>query len=154
MYIHPSSSLFQHQPPVKFVMYYELVMTSKSYMRQIMEIKPSWLLEGELPTSPVYDYKLIILFFLQLRLISSSPQTWSNLGQETKRCRRQLARLLQQHDSASLSVFYCLFAIFACNDLSARCYSKSHCSTPSRIALPSNKVGIKSKGEGIQLVIQ
>ncbi|TFY69073.1 hypothetical protein EVG20_g3309 [Dentipellis fragilis] len=45
VYIHPSSSLFQHQPPVKSVLYYELVMTSKSYMRQIMEIKPSWLLE-------------------------------------------------------------------------------------------------------------
>ncbi|KAK7441719.1 hypothetical protein VKT23_016382 [Stygiomarasmius scandens] len=45
VYIHPSSSLFQHQPPVKTVLYYELVMTSKSYMRQIMEIKPTWLLE-------------------------------------------------------------------------------------------------------------
>uniref|UniRef100_A0A0W0EVK0 RNA helicase n=1 Tax=Moniliophthora roreri TaxID=221103 RepID=A0A0W0EVK0_MONRR len=45
VYIHPSSSLFQHQPPVKSVLYYELVMTSKSYMRQVMEIKPSWLLE-------------------------------------------------------------------------------------------------------------
>ncbi|KAI6114152.1 pre-mRNA splicing factor [Pisolithus sp. B1] len=45
VYIHPSSSLFQHQPPVRAVLYYELVMTSKSYMRQIMEIKPAWLLE-------------------------------------------------------------------------------------------------------------
>ncbi|RXW24506.1 hypothetical protein EST38_g1366 [Candolleomyces aberdarensis] len=45
VYIHPSSSLFQHQPPVKTVLYYELVMTSKSYMRQVMEIKPQWLLE-------------------------------------------------------------------------------------------------------------
>ncbi|KAF9496560.1 Asp-Glu-Ala-His box polypeptide 16, isoform CRA_f [Pleurotus eryngii] len=45
VYIHPSSSLFQHQPPVKTVLYYELVMTSKSYMRQIMEIKPTWLME-------------------------------------------------------------------------------------------------------------
>ncbi|KAG5651047.1 hypothetical protein H0H81_010081, partial [Sphagnurus paluster] len=45
VYIHPSSSLFQHQPPVKTLLYYELVMTSKSYMRQVMEIKPSWLLE-------------------------------------------------------------------------------------------------------------
>ncbi|KAI5122467.1 hypothetical protein M0805_008778 [Coniferiporia weirii] len=45
VHIHPSSSLFQHQPPVKFILYYELVMTSKSYMRQVMEIKPSWLLE-------------------------------------------------------------------------------------------------------------
>jgi pre-mRNA-splicing factor ATP-dependent RNA helicase DHX16 len=33
VYIHPSSSLFQHQPPNKAVLYYELVMTSKSYMR-------------------------------------------------------------------------------------------------------------------------
>lgn len=33
VYVHPSSSLFQHQPPVKTVLYYELVMTSKSYMR-------------------------------------------------------------------------------------------------------------------------
>ncbi|KAH9065334.1 P-loop containing nucleoside triphosphate hydrolase protein [Lactarius vividus] len=46
VYIHPSSSLFQHQPPVKTVVYYELVMTSKSYLRQVMEIKPAWLLEG------------------------------------------------------------------------------------------------------------
>jgi pre-mRNA-splicing factor ATP-dependent RNA helicase DHX16 len=33
VYIHPSSSLFQSQPPVKTILYYELVMTSKSYMR-------------------------------------------------------------------------------------------------------------------------
>ncbi|KAJ7601018.1 pre-mRNA splicing factor [Mycena floridula] len=45
VYIHPSSSLFQFQPPVKTMLYYELVMTSKSYMRQVMEIKPAWLLE-------------------------------------------------------------------------------------------------------------
>lgn len=47
VYVHPSSSLFNHTPPVKAVLYYELVQTSKSYMRQIMEIKPAWLLEGE-----------------------------------------------------------------------------------------------------------
>ncbi|KAL0563429.1 Cyclin-dependent kinase catalytic subunit, partial [Marasmius crinis-equi] len=34
-----------HQPPVRTVLYYELVMTSKSYMRQVMEIKPGWLRE-------------------------------------------------------------------------------------------------------------
>jgi pre-mRNA-splicing factor ATP-dependent RNA helicase DHX16 len=45
VYIHPSSSLFQHQPPVRTLLYYELVMTTKSYLRQVMEIKPSWLLE-------------------------------------------------------------------------------------------------------------
>ncbi|KAH8104519.1 pre-mRNA splicing factor [Cristinia sonorae] len=45
VYIHPSSSLFQQTPPVKTVLYYELVMTSKSYLRQVMEIKPQWLME-------------------------------------------------------------------------------------------------------------
>jgi pre-mRNA-splicing factor ATP-dependent RNA helicase DHX16 len=48
VYIHPSSSLFQHQPPIKALLYYELVMTSKSYVRQAMEIKSAWLLEGPL----------------------------------------------------------------------------------------------------------
>ncbi|KAI0754937.1 pre-mRNA splicing factor [Daedaleopsis nitida] len=45
VYIHPSSSLFNHTPPIKTVLYYELVMTSKSYLRQVMEIKPAWLME-------------------------------------------------------------------------------------------------------------
>ncbi|PCH40145.1 hypothetical protein WOLCODRAFT_16331 [Wolfiporia cocos MD-104 SS10] len=45
VYIHPSSSLFHNTPPAKTVLYYELVMTSKSYLRQVMEIKPAWLLE-------------------------------------------------------------------------------------------------------------
>lgn len=35
VYIHPSSSLFQHQPPIRACLYYELVMTSKSYMRYV-----------------------------------------------------------------------------------------------------------------------
>lgn len=33
VYIHPSSSLFQQTPPPKTVLYYELVQTSKSYLR-------------------------------------------------------------------------------------------------------------------------
>ncbi|BGP19693.1 hypothetical protein JCM10213_001871 [Rhodosporidiobolus nylandii] len=43
--IHPSSSMFQHQPPPKLVCWFELVMTSREYARQVMEIKPEWLLE-------------------------------------------------------------------------------------------------------------
>ncbi|KAJ7730673.1 P-loop containing nucleoside triphosphate hydrolase protein [Mycena maculata] len=46
VYIHPSSSLFRHQPPVRTVLYYELVVKSKSYMRQVIEIKPAWLIEA------------------------------------------------------------------------------------------------------------
>lgn len=43
VYIHPSSSLFKENPS-KYVVYHELVHTSKEYMRQIIEIDPSWLL--------------------------------------------------------------------------------------------------------------
>ncbi|KAI0926930.1 Cyclin-dependent kinase catalytic subunit, variant 4 [Taiwanofungus camphoratus] len=38
VYIHPSSSLFQLIPPAKSVLYYELVMTSKSYLRQVFSL--------------------------------------------------------------------------------------------------------------------
>lgn len=39
--------MFQHQPPPKLILWFELVMTSREYARQVMEIKPEWLLEGE-----------------------------------------------------------------------------------------------------------
>merc|ERR1719359_151270 len=41
--IHPTSSLFGQNP--KLVCYHELVLTTKEYMRQCIEIKPEWLLE-------------------------------------------------------------------------------------------------------------
>ncbi|KAI8591110.1 pre-mRNA splicing factor [Geranomyces variabilis] len=41
--IHPSSSLFQENP--RWALYFELVMTSKEYMRQVIEIQSEWLLE-------------------------------------------------------------------------------------------------------------
>ena len=44
VYVHPSSCYFNEQLP-KWVIYYELVLTSKEYMRQIVEIDPCWLTE-------------------------------------------------------------------------------------------------------------
>lgn len=44
MYIHPSSFMFGSSP--LFVIYFELVLTTKEYMRQVLEISPSWLLEA------------------------------------------------------------------------------------------------------------
>ncbi|PFX22231.1 putative pre-mRNA-splicing factor ATP-dependent RNA helicase DHX16 [Stylophora pistillata] len=41
--IHPNSSLFQDQP--RWVIYHELVFTTKEFMRQIIEIENKWLLE-------------------------------------------------------------------------------------------------------------
>uniref|UniRef100_A0A914DSG3 RNA helicase n=1 Tax=Acrobeloides nanus TaxID=290746 RepID=A0A914DSG3_9BILA len=43
VYIHPSSSMFQNQP--EWVVYHELVMTTKEYMREVTVIDPKWLIE-------------------------------------------------------------------------------------------------------------
>ncbi|OAG33947.1 hypothetical protein AYO21_11918 [Fonsecaea monophora] len=43
VYIHPSSVLNESRP--KWVIYHELVLTSKEYMRSCMPLKPEWLIE-------------------------------------------------------------------------------------------------------------
>jgi len=43
VYIHPSSALFQRQPD--WVIYHELVLTTKEYMREVLSIEPKWLVE-------------------------------------------------------------------------------------------------------------
>ena len=43
VHIHPSSALHKDQP--RWVVYHELVFTTKEFMRQVVEIKPDWLVE-------------------------------------------------------------------------------------------------------------
>jgi len=43
VHIHPSSGLTEVMP--RWVVYHELVLTTKEYMRQVSEIKPEWLVE-------------------------------------------------------------------------------------------------------------
>jgi pre-mRNA-splicing factor ATP-dependent RNA helicase DHX16 len=43
VHIHPNSSLFKETP--KWVIYHELVFTTKEFMRDIIEIAPEWLME-------------------------------------------------------------------------------------------------------------
>ena len=43
VYIHPSSTIFQQNP--EMVLYNELVLTSKEYMRGVMVVDPRWLVE-------------------------------------------------------------------------------------------------------------
>ncbi|XP_065343249.1 ATP-dependent RNA helicase DHX8 [Cloeon dipterum] len=43
VFIHPSSSLFNRQP--EWVIYHELVQTTKEYMREVTAIDPKWLVE-------------------------------------------------------------------------------------------------------------
>ncbi|WFD47528.1 RNA helicase [Malassezia furfur] len=43
IYLHPSSSLFSR--PAEYVVYHEVVMTSKEYMREVTAIEPKWLVE-------------------------------------------------------------------------------------------------------------
>ncbi|KAI9836801.1 MAG: hypothetical protein M1819_000966 [Sarea resinae] len=43
VYVHPSSVLFEVNP--KWLVYYELVLTSKEYMRSVFPLQPEWLVE-------------------------------------------------------------------------------------------------------------
>lgn len=43
VHIHPNSSMFEEQP--RWVLYFELVYTTKEFMRQVIEIDSQWLLE-------------------------------------------------------------------------------------------------------------
>lgn len=43
VYLHPSSTLFEVNP--KWIIYFELVLTSKEYMRSNMPLQPDWLVE-------------------------------------------------------------------------------------------------------------
>lgn len=43
VYIHPSSALFNKNP--EWVIYHELVLTTKEYMRNVLTIEPKWLVE-------------------------------------------------------------------------------------------------------------
>lgn len=43
VFIHPSSALFNRQP--EWVIYHELVQTTKEYMREVCAIEPKWLVE-------------------------------------------------------------------------------------------------------------
>ena len=43
VYIHPSSALFNHNPD--WIIYHELVLTTKEYMRNVIQIEAGWLVE-------------------------------------------------------------------------------------------------------------
>ena len=43
VFIHPSSALFGKSP--QWVVYHELVQTTKEYMREVSTIDPKWLIE-------------------------------------------------------------------------------------------------------------
>ncbi|XP_062179800.1 pre-mRNA-splicing factor ATP-dependent RNA helicase DEAH1-like [Phragmites australis] len=45
VFVHPSSGMARVDPPARWVVYHELVETTKEYMRQVTELKPEWLLE-------------------------------------------------------------------------------------------------------------
>ncbi|CAK7909541.1 pre-mRNA-splicing factor ATP-dependent RNA helicase-like protein Prp2p [[Candida] anglica] len=45
VYIHPSSSIFPTKPPPKLLLYHELVLTSKEFMRNCMLVDDRWLSE-------------------------------------------------------------------------------------------------------------
>lgn len=61
LYIHPSSSMFSVKPPPRFILYNELVLTSKEFARNVTEIKPEWLTEAapHYYDKSVYEKKML-----------------------------------------------------------------------------------------------
>jgi pre-mRNA-splicing factor ATP-dependent RNA helicase DHX16 len=64
--VHPSSSLYigpnnKEKEYPKWVLYNELVFTTREFMRQIIEIQPEWLLEGEILMNACF-----FLFIMQI----------------------------------------------------------------------------------------
>lgn len=45
VYVHPSSCLYKSVPPPKYLVWFEIVESSKAFMRQVMVTKPEWLRE-------------------------------------------------------------------------------------------------------------
>ncbi|KAG7193724.1 uncharacterized protein KQ657_000414 [Scheffersomyces spartinae] len=45
LFLHPSSSMHNVKPPPKLLMYHELVLTSKEFMRNVTRVKPEWVKE-------------------------------------------------------------------------------------------------------------
>jgi ATP-dependent RNA helicase DHX8/PRP22 len=43
VYIHPSSAVFGHAP--EWLLYHDVVLTTKEYMRTVMVVDPRWLVE-------------------------------------------------------------------------------------------------------------
>lgn len=43
VYIHPSSVLYENSPP--WILYTELLLTSKEFMKNVLEIDPHWILD-------------------------------------------------------------------------------------------------------------
>jgi ATP-dependent RNA helicase DHX8/PRP22 len=81
VYVHPSSALFQKNPD--WVIYHELVLTTKEYMRQVMLIEPKWLVElapnffrrgdPNKPSSKRYQEKLQPLYDYRM---AADPVAW------------------------------------------------------------------------------
>ena len=70
VHVHPSSAVFQKQP--EWLIYNELVLTSKEYMREVVTIEPKWLTEVAPNYFKVVSGFIIALkssFFLLYRLI-------------------------------------------------------------------------------------
>lgn len=76
--------MFQHQPPPKVILWFELVMTSREYARQVMEIKSEWLLEGSSSLSSALRAELTLpsLFLSRAALLLAEGPRGARGSQE------------------------------------------------------------------------
>lgn len=133
IHIHPSSSLFKAQPPPRFILYYELVLTSKEFARQVMEIKKEWLLECTPSCSLLSSLSLSFINHsgwvadlcsyldrpLQRQVISSRPKTSRSSRRSRARCpiRRRLRRreVLRRRSREKGFLVRSVFTILLCS---------------------------------------
>ena len=78
VYIHPSSALFNHNPD--WLIYHEIVLTTKEYMRSVIQIEPQWLVE-------VNFQELSILSLLLFKKVCFSPSLCTACSQILSRLR-------------------------------------------------------------------
>jgi hypothetical protein len=78
VFIHPSSSLFNKNP--EWVIYHELILTTKEYMRNVLTVDPKWLIElapnfyKQVIYICMYIYEYIYTFIYMYAYINISYQ--------------------------------------------------------------------------------
>ena len=56
LHVHPSSVMFTRQPSTGWVIYHEVIETTKSFMRDLTVIEEEWLVElAYVPMEPLQD---------------------------------------------------------------------------------------------------
>ena len=98
VYIHPSSALFNHQP--QWVLYHQLVLTSKEYMREVMAIEPKWYsAQRSIRTQPCREFCRASVADLPYRRCCDVPRCQADGARTQLLCWRGTRRHEQEEEA-------------------------------------------------------